>query len=254
MKTRIALTAILAITALASSIWAETPSSAPAQGVDVGGFFRHGENTEAHRWTSYFALIGDKAAERQQSYHALAEKLGAPSEVLADLDAYTRAMLGYPYATAYGAWPEDVKKKWERLPNYDLTKWKPWLDKPDHEPLFFFYLGKTAFKGSFIVGREVIENNGVPKDYARQVKSIADDAGTFLSDANYAKARQRLVPEAVEALKLLETFKRFDDPLNETPLSKDDVSKLSDACKKLTSLAHENKLVAPTATGGSPQK
>ena len=105
-----------------------------------------------------------------------------------------------------------------------------------------------------MVGREVIENNAAPKTYAAQVKSIAAYAGSFLSDASYAKARQRLVPEAVEAIKLLSSFNKFEDPLNETPLSKDDVSKLSDACKKLTSLAHENKLVAPTATGGSPQK
>ena len=98
MKTRIALTAIFAITALAFPAGAETPSPASAQGVDVGGFFRLGENYEAFTWGSYYALIGDKAAERQRSFHALAEKLGAPSEVLADLDAYTKAMLAACHA------------------------------------------------------------------------------------------------------------------------------------------------------------
>lgn len=250
MKTRIALTALTSLAAILACAFparAQTSSPAPATGVDASGFFRLGENYEAQTWSSYFALIGEKAAERGQSFHALAAKLGAPQDVLADLDAHIKASQGLPFDKPYSTWPEEAKKKWDTV-LFDWSKWKSWLDKPDYEPLFFFFLGQDSFKGSFAIGRDVIENNVAPQALSPQVKVIADGAAIYLSDTNYAKAFNRLVPEAVKAIKVLASFKKFEDPLNDTPLNRDDVTKLSDACKTLSSLARENKLVAPTSS------
>lgn len=132
------------------AVIAQPPASSEAP--DAQAFFRLGEYYEANIWPSYFAAAG-KLDERYAAFEADCKRLGAPAEVLSDLDAAIKVRRAMPFLTRpYGTWTAEENKTWAETTAFHEDVWKAWLDKPDYGPRFFWHLGRVSFCSWFVVG------------------------------------------------------------------------------------------------------
>jgi hypothetical protein len=230
---------------------AQAPAAAPAPGagaVDDTAFFRVGEMYEAFGWASFYEATGDRAGERFDGFIDQCRRLGAPPEVLMNIDAVRGAMLAMPFLQKpYADWTEQEEKEFADSPSLDFDAWVKWLNEPGFEPRFYWHLGRDSFKGWFIYARNIKERGSTLKSYEEELRTLARDFKTLLTDTGYETARARLNPEALEALRTIaQQSQRMEDPFGDG-VTEENLDVIQKNCLVFRNLAREDKLAADAA-------
>ncbi|HLX62376.1 MAG TPA: hypothetical protein VKX17_13955 [Planctomycetota bacterium] len=238
------LSAVLLVSILAYRICAGDEKGPDVPNAEsAAGFFRLGENSMAHTWTIYYETIADKIDDRWKSFFDLAQKLGAPKQTMDALAEVKKNLSALPLGKAYGQWTADEQKKFISFPS-NADPIFDWIKKPDYQALFYFDMGRLSLEGYFVIQKLVLDQGYSIDSYKSTIQAIGNDAEMCLTDTGFEAARKRLAPAALQILKDIRALKgKLDDPLGEG-FTKDDVAKLAQLCKSLSTMARENKLLA----------
>jgi hypothetical protein len=228
------------------------PPAAVAQPVDGTAFFHIGETVQALTYGNFYAAAGDKLAERYDKLAAECRRLGAPKEVLEDIDADRKLKLSMTFLKKPSAdWTEAESKQFVEGKSLNLEqRWVKWLDQHDHEPRLFFCLGQDSLKGWYSCGLGVLRDGEKLTAYDVKLRQIVRNMSSVITSDFYAKARTKLTltPEALAAVKAIADLSQsMEDPLGDG-VTMTHLRTIDSNCKVLRDLARGNKLtVAPAS-------
>ena len=141
------------------------------------------------------------------------------------------------------------KKQFAEARGLNFTLCIKWLNELGFEPRFFWHLRRDTLRGSFVAGREVAAGNATIRAYEDEIRLIVKNAARPITDADFAKVRSKLTPEALAAIKAIaDQSQLIEDPFGDGVTNKSfDVIVAN--CRVLRDLARDKKLTVPPSSG-----
>jgi hypothetical protein len=225
------------------SLWG---ASSPAQAeTKLSDYFKVGEMYQAFNYYSYFVALGDKIDGRFKDMAELAKAVGAPQDVLDDIEKVHKANVGLPFAKSYNDWTDEQKKVWNGgSASFNNDIWRKWLfaEQP-YDAAFVYYLGRYSLEAWYGVQAGISGRGQTISASQPSIREVANAFGTLLTDSGYTHIVSLLSPDSLAASKAIAAVKnKLDDPLS-SEVNMDDVNALGNAGKTLHDLHGQGKLL-----------